>query len=249
MLPTRVKDSLDKLINYLDGLGVDTSKIQDKKLLLRAFIHKSFAADYEQNIPFNERLEFLWDSILWAIIAKRLFLDYKLPESKLTLYKVAMVKKENLAKVGKEIMLNNMIFLSKGEEKSWGRQSQAIIEDSLEALIGYIYLDMWEKEAEKFIMKNIYTKFDKDVSGDKNIKSLLQEVVQKLYKTLPEYKDYEHQKDTSGNVTLYKSEVYIQWEKKAEWLGQNKKQAQKDAASKAYDKLNEIDNKFSSISD
>jgi len=71
---------------------------------LQVFIHKSFSADYKNIYVHNERLEFLGDGILGAIINKFLFLKHpEMPESELTLYKIALVREENLALVARDI--------------------------------------------------------------------------------------------------------------------------------------------------
>lgn len=250
MIPKEVQKKKDKIKNYLEGLGIDIEQVDDEKKLLTAFIHKSFAADFTQDVPFNERLEFLWDAILDAIIAKKLFTNYDLPESKLTLHKVSLVKKENLAKIGKNIMLHQMIFLGKGEKNSGWREKKAIIEDALEALIGYIYIDLWIKEVEQFVEKYIYSSLDREkqeLMWGKSPKSVLQEAVQKKYKKLPKYKDYDYKKDSTGEVIKYKSEVYIQGEKKWTGFGKNKKIAQKKAAKNAFQNFDNIKKEFSDI--
>jgi ribonuclease-3 len=105
-------------------------------LLLQVFIHKSFSADYINIYAHNERLEFLGDGILGAIINKLLFLKHpEMPESELTLYKIALVREENLAQVARDIGLDQMIFLSKGEEKMDGRKKDVIISDCLESFL------------------------------------------------------------------------------------------------------------------
>jgi ribonuclease III len=104
--------------------------------LLLAFVHKSYAADYKDIITHNERLEFVGDGILGAVINKLLFLNHpEMAESDLTLYKIALVREEILAEIAKDIQLNEIVFISKGEEKMQGRQKDSILSDALEALI------------------------------------------------------------------------------------------------------------------
>jgi len=101
-----------------------------------AFVHKSYAADYKDVFTHNERLEFLGDGILGAIINKLLFVNHpEMTESDLTLYKIALVREEILAEIAKDIKLNEIVFISKGEEKMQGRQKDSILSDTLEALI------------------------------------------------------------------------------------------------------------------
>lgn len=237
MLPRQVVEEKDKIIKYLNNLGLDIKKIKDEDLMLIAFIHKSFSKDFKKELPDNERLEFLWDAVLGALIAELLFKKFpNLEESQLTLYKINLVREETLAEVARNIDLWKYIFLGHWEEKMWWRNKDTILADSLEALVGYIWLDLWVEEARKFVKKYIYSFIDKIKNKPvKPYKNLLQEKVQKLYKNLPEYKDYEWEKDDKWNVLVYKSEVYILWEKKWEGFGPNKKKAQEEAAKMAYE--------------
>jgi ribonuclease-3 len=76
----------------------------------------------------NERLEFVGDGILGAVITKLLFTDFpQMEESGMTLYKIALVREETLAEVAKEISLNTHLFISKGEEKMQGREKETIL--------------------------------------------------------------------------------------------------------------------------
>jgi len=203
------------------------------------FIHKSFSADYKNIYAHNERLEFLGDGILGAIINKLLFLKHpEMPESDLTLYKIALVREENLAQVARDIGLDQMIFLSKGEEKNDGRKKDVIISDCLESLLGYMYIDLGIEETEKFIEKYVYIKIE-DIQKEpvKSYKTMIQELVQKEYKVLPEYRDVEHQVDDKHNVIEYRSDIYVLDEKKSEGFGPNKKKAQEEAAKNFYNQL------------
>ncbi|MEI6672466.1 MAG: ribonuclease III domain-containing protein [bacterium] len=88
--------------------------MKNEDLLLLAFIHKSYAADYKDVFTHNERLEFVGDGILGAIINKLLFINHQqMPESELTLYKIALVREEILAEIAKDIKLNEIVFISK----------------------------------------------------------------------------------------------------------------------------------------
>lgn len=232
------KDAKQKenLIKYLKTLDLDTSLIKDQNLLLQAFTHKSYAADFKIIWDHNERLEFLWDGILWWFICKFLFIDHpEMEESDMTLYKIALVREETLATVARNIKLDKHIQVSKWEEKMQWRQKDAILSDALEAIIWYITIDLWYNQAEFFIKKYIYSMFDKvDKKPVKSYKTMAQEYSQKKYKTIPEYIDTEESVDNKGNVEVYKSEIHINWKKLAEGLGSNKKKAQEDAAENFY---------------
>jgi len=239
MLPKEVLEKKSDIMAYAKTIGIPVEKIQNDHLFLQVFVHKSFAADYKNIMDHNERLEFLGDGILWAVINKILFSRYpERDESDLTLYKIALVREENLANVGRNIGIDKHIFISKGEEKTNGRQKSAILADCVEALIGFIYIDLGIEPTEAFITDYVYSQID-NINKDpvKSYKTMVQEVVQKKYKQLPVYQDSEDQKDEKWNVVQYKSELFVLDEKVGEWLGINKKKAQEEAAKDYYESL------------
>ncbi len=236
MLPKEVIQEQQNIKNFLKNLGVSVENIKDEYLMAQTFVHKSFAADYKQMLDHNERLEFLWDGILSAITNKLLFINYpNYSESDLTLYKIALVREETLAEVAKEIGLDKYIFVSKWEERMQWRKKNAILSDCLESLLGFLYLDIWSEETEKFITTYIFNKIS-TISKEpvKSYKTMVQEYLQKEYKELPIYKDIEHKVDEKWNVEIYMSEIYLWNQKLAQWFGTNKKKAQEDAAKIYY---------------
>ena len=233
----------DKLVNYLKSLWIDLWENYNIKLLKTAFTHKSFSNDVHKLVPSNERLEFLGDAILGFVIADFIYNDYpELEEDMMSLYKIALVNEKILADVARQINAGDYILLWLWEINSWGKEKDSVLSDFIEALIAYLYLDLWEQEARKFIKKYIYSKFDeiKNSWKIKSPKSMLQEYAQKKYKLIPKYVDYEEKVDEKWNPILYRSEVYINEEKVAEWFWVNKKKAQTSAAEKALKKLNII---------
>ncbi len=245
MIPSFVYQRKDEIVSYIKWLWLASDKIKDYDMLLQAFIHKSFAADFKNIADHNERLEFLWDGILWAIINKILFLNHpEMDESDLTLYKIALVKEETLAEAARDIWLDKQVFISKWEEKSQGRWKDVIIADCFEALIWYMFIDLWLQETEKFINKHLYYKIDEiALQPVKSYKTMIQEIVQKDYKIIPEYIDTENLKDEKWNTLEYKSEIHVLWKKQSQWFGPNKKKAQEAAAKQFYEKYNEPQHK------
>jgi len=206
---------------------------------MTSFVHKSYAMDYTQELTHNERLEFLGDTILGSAIADKLYKDYpQETEAQLTLYKITLVREETLALVAKDIGLGNYIFISKGEEKMKGRQKASILSDCLEALIGYIYHDLWYQEAFDFVTRHIYKKMERieDLMPVKSYKSRVQELIQKEYKTLPTYRDEESKKDKTGNIIQFTSYLSINDKLLSSGTGTSKKKAQEDAAKNYIEK-------------
>jgi ribonuclease-3 len=111
------------------------------ELLDRALMHRSFA--YENGgLPTNERLEFLGDSVLGLIVTDTLFRKHpELPEGNLAKLRAAVVNSRALASVARGLRLGCYIRLGKGEESTGGRDKSSILADTLEAVIGAVYLD------------------------------------------------------------------------------------------------------------
>lgn len=236
LIPEEVHQKEWELRAYVRWLGIDDTQIKNVDIFLKAFIHKSYAADFKVITAHNERLEFLWDSILWACVAKLLFVNHpEMAESTMTLYKIALVREETLAEVAKQIHLNDMIFISKWEEHNSGREKETILWDSFEAFLWYLYIDFGADEVLKFVEKYLYPMM-KSISTHpvKSYKTLVQELAQRNTKQIPEYIESDAEVDEKWNVLVYLSELFINGEKVAEWTGSNKKKAQENAAQNYY---------------
>lgn len=225
-------------IRYINNLWFSYQKDPDRDLLIQAFVNKTYSAD-KKNIPHNQRLEFLGDAILGQIISYQLYLDYtEFEESDLTLRKIWLIREETLAKVARNIWLDRMILLGNGEEKKWWRDNNSILCDSVEAVIGYLYIDLWYEIAKAFVIKYIYSELPNiDLLDTKSYKWLLQELIQSKYKQLPIYEDEEIERDDKANYIKYSSKVIIDSKIIWSWYGTSKKKAQEDAAKDAYNNI------------
>ena len=244
VVPEEVRKKEKELREFVKWLWIDESQIKNSDLFLVAFMHKSYAADFKVITSHNERLEFLWDSILWASVAKLLFMNHpEMEESWMTLYKIALVREETLAAAAKKIHLNDHLFISKGEEHNNWREKETILWDAFEALLWYLYIDFWHDVVFKFVEKYLYP-FMATISTHpvKSYKTLVQELVQRNTKQIPEYREIEAECDEKWNVLLYKSELYIFDEKVAEWTWVNKKKAQESAAQNYYQQQKDKEN-------
>lgn len=240
MLPPGTRENKDRLYDFLATFDITKDMVQDEELMVNSFVHKSYAADYNGDYVFNERLEFLGDAVLSSVVAKKLYLNFPdRPESDLTLFKIALVRAETFALVAQEIGLDKVIFLGKGEEKNAGREKITILCDCLEAFLGYVALDIGVDTVEKIVEKYILTKLDGQTDlSVKSYKSHFQELLQKLYKITPRYEETEW-KDPQTHELIYTSGVYKDDVLLGEWVGTNKKKAQEQAAKNAYEKLAE----------
>ena len=132
-------------------------KFKNKELLKNALTHKTYAFEATDPLEFNERLEFLGDSILGFIAAESLYHTNRyFSEGELTRRRSLFVKNSYLAKKAKELDIGKYLHLGKGETIQNGSENPTNLANALEALIGAIYLDSNLKTVRKFIKKKIF---------------------------------------------------------------------------------------------
>ncbi|HIJ60481.1 MAG TPA: ribonuclease III [Nitrospirae bacterium] len=217
----------------------------NKKILFEALTHKSKHFEDPRLFPdYNERLEFLGDSILSLIIAEILFkhpLNFN--EAQMSKMKSYLVKETVLFDISKTISLGDFIFLGNGEETTGGRQKKSILADAVEALIGAIYLDS-NYEVTKKVVEKLFTEKINNVIDNKegaDFKSELQEICQELYGTLPEYKIVNQEGE--DHKKIFTVEVYINNKFCGKGVGKSKKEAEMLSAKEALSRkdLKELD--------
>ena len=207
---------LENIINY---------SFKNKGLLNKALTHKSF-----NNKNNNEKLEFLGDRVLGLIISKKLLEKYPNENEGIIDKKFAnLVNKKTCVKIAKKMNLKRFLYLG-ASHKSFERSADKIVSDSLEAIVGAIYLDGGLKLSEKFILNFWETYIDKSVITLIDSKTLLQEYSLKKFKILPKYTFFK--KTGPQHKPLFKTEVEIPESKKITGEGSSKKKAQQNAASK-----------------
>ncbi len=153
-------------------------------LLLRALTHRSAKKDH------NERLEFLGDSILGFVIAEALFEKFpKVDEGSLTRLRSSLVKGVTLAEMAQDFRLGEFLILGTGELKSGGHKRESILEDTVEAIIGAVYLDSDMATCKGLILQWYAKRLENIKPGNeqKDPKSRLQEYLQGRKIDLPEY--------------------------------------------------------------
>ena len=133
-------------------------KFQNQNLLEEAFTHKSYSI--EHNIPTcNERLEFLGDSIISAVVAHWLYKKFpNVDEGKLSKMKSQIVSRNNLSMWADGLDLGQYLFLSQGEEATGGRKRESLLGNVYEALVGAIFLDQWFQSAQLYILRHLSKK-------------------------------------------------------------------------------------------
>jgi len=130
-------------------------KLAGNDLVKVAFTHKSYINEHKnEGLEHNERIEFLGDAVLELVVTTHLFKNYPdQAEGEMTSFRSALVKGKHLAEVALELNLGKYLLLSNGEEKSGGRDKSYILANTVECLIGAIYLIHGDAVAEKFIKK------------------------------------------------------------------------------------------------
>lgn len=236
-------NELIKSISKKIGLEIATNV---EKNFIEALTHRSYlneTKNYSQS--HNERLEFLGDAVLELVVTRYLFHNYpEFNEGTLTSFRAALVKTESLALEAKKLEIGELILMSKGEEATGGRSRPYILANTMEAIIGAIYLSFGFEEVEKFIVENICYKTSKIVSerSDLDAKSKLQELSQERVKITPAYKLIEaNGPDHNKNFVMG---VYIGELLFGTGSGKSKQEAEQGAALEAIKDWEELELKY-----
>ncbi len=218
-------------------LGVETL---DPELFERALTHRSFA--YENGgLPTNERLEFLGDSVLGVVVTEALYLAHPdLSEGRLAKLRAAVVNARALAEVARTLGLGDHIRLGRGEEATGGRDKSSILSDTVEALIGAVYLD------QGFVVAGqvVHLLFDPlmaaaaELGAGLDWKTSLQELAADRSLGVPEYLI-----DDSGpdHEKTFVARVRVGTAVFGEGIGRSKKEAEQQVAETAWHAIQDDD--------
>ena len=210
---------------------------RDKTLLKQAFTHRSYINENRAlKLEHNERLEFLGDAVLELVITDYLYENFKdSNEGELTSLRSALVNADTCALVAGKLGTNDFLLLSRGESKDTGRARQYILANTLEAIIGAIYLDQGYSASKDFILLHMVPLvgniLNKGVWIDS--KSLFQEKAQEHLNMTPVYKILgesgpDHDKH-------YNIGDYVGTELYGEGSGKSKQEAEQEAAKSALE--------------
>ena len=206
----------------------------DLSLLQHALAHRSWCGEQEGGAPSNERLEFLGDAVLGLVVTDALFRGYPdLPEGQLAKLRAAVVNQRALAGVARGLRLGDFVRLGRGEQGTGGRDKASILADTLEALIGAVYIECGLDEASALV----HRLFDPVIASSARLgagldwKTSLQELTAAGELGVPEYHVDEsgpdHQKSFRA-VVLVGGRGYGSGE------GRSKKEAEQQAAERAW---------------
>ena len=223
------------IFDFLDQHDIPYS---DKELIMQAFTHSSYSNEHNVSGN-NERLEFMGDAVLQVYSAERLYrIDPPLPEGLMSTRRSNLVSEKALAEIVRENDLNSFLLLGIGEEKTGGRNRDSVISDMFEAFIGAIYLDQGFEIVYKLLDELMEKHIAQIDESTYDYKTKLQEYVQAdsrksiVYETL----------ETKGpsNNPEFKVAVKIDGLTYGIGTASSKKQAQKNAAKDALQKLAQL---------
>ena len=207
--------------------------VLDPELLLLALTHRSYA--YENgNLPTNERLEFLGDSVLGVVITETLYLTHPgLSEGRLAKLRAAVVNARALADVARTIGLGVHIRLGKGEEATGGREKSSILSDTVEALIGAVYLSggFAASDAVVHLLFDPLMENAARLGAGLDWKTSLQELSAEHSLGVPEYVIEDEGPDHEKTFT---AQVQVGDQRYGHGTGRSKKEAEQQAAETAY---------------
>lgn len=202
-----------------------------------ALTHRSFAFEQEASGHHNERLEFLGDAILGAVVTDLIYRNYpELAEGEMARLRASVVNTGALAEVARGLGLGEHILLGKGEDGLGGRDKSRLLANTLEAVIGAVYLDrglpiltdaiapLFEKRLAEMVETG--ARFDS--------KTALQERVVRDHGGLPSYRVAADGPDHDRRFTAH---VYVDAELYGAGMGRSKKEAEQHAAREALERL------------
>lgn len=213
-------------------------RFRDSRLREAALTHRSHA--FEQGLDVNnERLEFLGDAVLGLVVTDMAYRDFPdMPEGELAKLRAAIVNMSSLAEVARDLGLGDLVLLGKGEGMSGGRDKASILADAMEAVLGAVYLDRGIDAARKLIERLFRPRMLAYVGGEgeRDYKTILQELASQDLHALPEYRVEERGPDHQKEFT---ATVYLAGKPWGRGHGRSKKEAEQQAAREAFAKLSE----------
>ena len=222
---TKSPETLANLFGY---------RFDNTDFLKQALVHRSAG---NRN---NERLEFLGDAVLGAVIAHEVFARHpEAREGELSRMRSTLVRRESLAELANELDIGTYLKLGPGERKSGGHQRQSILADAFEAVLGAIYLDGGFAPCRQAITDLFAEKLDAidDLDQLKDHKTRLQEYLQSRRKPLPEYSVIEIAGESHAQSFKVRCTVSDSAIQPTEGQAKSRRRAEQDAAGKMLAQL------------
>lgn len=209
----------------------------DLSAIEQAFVHESYSK--ERDVPSNERMEFLGDSILGAVTANWLYERYpNEPEGHLTVRKAAIVNDPQLSQTARRLGFPDLVQLGAGMRNAGGAQNTSILADAFEAFVGALYLNYGMEKARRFVVDEHIEKLDHSVEALLDAKTRLQHHAQEHLSGTPSYVDHS---EGTPQIPAFRSVVSVGDKKLGTGTGPSKKAAQQAAAEAALQALKASD--------
>jgi ribonuclease-3 len=223
----------EKWAELQERLGV---RFQNPELLRQAFIHRSYLNENpKEALDHNERLEFLGDAVLELVVTEHLYRSYPNPEGELTTWRAALVNAQTMGEIASDLGFNEYLLLSRGEAKDTGRARQVILANTLEAVIGALYLDQGYEATRDFSFRHIIERLP-DIITERRYrdpKSLFQEAAQEREGVTPTYQIL--QESGPDHAKVFNVGVYLGDALIAEGSGSSKQEAEQEAARRGLE--------------
>ena len=209
--------------------------LADPTYLQMAVTHRSYANEStDTGTEDNERLEFLGDSVLNLAVSDLLMVRYPTePEGNLSKYRSAIVNEKSLAEASRSLDLGRYLRLGKGEEQTQGRDKDSILADAFEAVVAAVYLSGNLKDAAAFVRAQLEDLINlaHDETTHQDFKTMLQELVQRNYKTTPVYELVTE--DGPDHDKTFEAQVLINKRSYGTGKAKSKKDAEQKSAEEA----------------
>jgi ribonuclease-3 len=218
--------------DLMDALGVTV----DAELLRVALTHRSYS--YENGgVPTNERLEFLGDSVLGIVVTEGLYRQFPdWSEGQLAKLRSAVVNATALSDVARTLGLGEYLYLGRGEDSTGGRDKTSILADTMEAVLGAVFLDLGMDAAAQVVRSLIDPLVERaaELGAGLDWKTSLQEAVALMGRGAPQYQVTDVGPD---HAKVFSAEALVDGEMLGAGTGQSKKVAEQHAAAAAYERI------------
>ena len=220
---------VDALLQRL-GIGLDATLVE------RALTHRSYAYEHG-GLPTNERLEFLGDSVLGLVVTDSLYRTFPdLPEGQLAKLRAAVVNARTLAAIGHDLGIGPALRLGRGEESTGGREKPSILADTVEAIIGAVFIEHGIDVATRIVhqLVDAHVEVSATLGAALDWKTSLQELTASLALGVPIYVVTE---DGPDHAKTFEASVALGDARYGHGIGRSKKSAEQAAAATAYEEL------------
>lgn len=225
MIDAKALSSLEEKLGY---------HFINKDLIETALTHPSFGADH--HVANYQRLEFLGDAVFELSVSHMLHDSFPaLGEGPLTRMRAAMVREESLSQVARELGLGPMIRLSPGEKRAGGGDKPSILCDVCESVVAAVYLDGGFDEARALVLRLLKDKAPRPEEDVLDHKSRLQECLQRMGHSSPEYELTAH--GGPDHAPVFTMCVKVDGKIVGEGSGHSKRAAQQQAARQALERM------------